>query len=78
MTAIHLQPCREPVGALRRHAAVEALNDAALSVRTVLRRWRQRQRERTELARLDPRTLADIGLTRAQAEFLSNKPFWRE
>ena len=35
-------------------------------------------RERAELAALDDRMLKDIGLTRADAEFLSNKPFWRE
>ena len=36
------------------------------------------RREREELAALDDRMLKDIGLTRADAEFLSNKPFWRE
>ena len=78
MAAIQLQLCHEHPGALRRRAAVEALSDAALSVRAVLRRWQQRRRQRNELARLDARTLADIGLTRAQADFLINKPFWRE
>jgi uncharacterized protein YjiS (DUF1127 family) len=43
-----------------------------------LREWRRRARDRAELAALDERTLADIGLTRADAEFLANKPFWRE
>jgi uncharacterized protein YjiS (DUF1127 family) len=33
---------------------------------------------RTELARLDDRMLKDIGLTRGDADFLSEKPFWRE
>jgi uncharacterized protein YjiS (DUF1127 family) len=42
-----------------------------------LREWRRRSRERAELAALDDRTLKDIGLTRSDAEFLSNKPFWR-
>ena len=42
------------------------------------REWRRRTRERSELAALDDRMLGDIGLTRADAEFLSNKPFWRE
>lgn len=78
MAAIHLQPCRDAPGMLRRRAAVEALGDAAHSVRAVLRQWRRRRRERDELARLDARTLADIGLSRAQADFLANKPFWRE
>jgi uncharacterized protein YjiS (DUF1127 family) len=43
-----------------------------------IRQWRRRHRERAELAALDDRTLADIGLTRGDAEFLVNKPFWRE
>ena len=43
-----------------------------------LREWRQRARDRSQLAQLDDRMLRDIGLTRADAEFLSNKPFWRE
>jgi uncharacterized protein YjiS (DUF1127 family) len=41
------------------------------------REWRQRSRDRAQLASLDDRMLRDIGLTRADAEFLSNKPFWR-
>jgi uncharacterized protein YjiS (DUF1127 family) len=43
-----------------------------------LRAWRQRLRERDQLARLDDRMLSDIGLTRADAEYLASKPFWRE
>jgi len=39
--------------------------------------WRQRARERAQLARLSDRMLADIGISRADAEFLINKPFWR-
>jgi len=39
--------------------------------------WRRRARERAELARLDSRLLADIGLSRAEAEFIANQPFWR-
>jgi uncharacterized protein YjiS (DUF1127 family) len=43
-----------------------------------LREWRRRSRDRAELARLDNRMLQDIGLTRGDAEFLINKPFWKE
>jgi uncharacterized protein YjiS (DUF1127 family) len=42
-----------------------------------LREWRRRARDRGQLAKLDDRMLRDIGLTRADAEFFSNKPFWR-
>ena len=40
--------------------------------------WRRRAHDRAQLAKLDDRTLRDIGLTQADAEFLSSKPFWRE
>ncbi|HJU17331.1 MAG TPA: DUF1127 domain-containing protein [Stellaceae bacterium] len=43
-----------------------------------LREWRRRSRGRADLAALDDRMLQDIGITRAEAEFLSHKPFWRE
>jgi uncharacterized protein YjiS (DUF1127 family) len=80
MTAIHLQP-RSPAcaQAARRHrTALDDLSDAAQSVVATLRAWRQRLRERDQLARLDDRMLSDIGLTRADAEYLASKPFWRE
>ncbi len=78
MTAIHLQPCRDLPGELRRHAALDALSDAADWLLAMVREWRRRGRERGQLAALDDRMLRDIGLTRADAEFLANKPFWRE
>lgn len=42
-----------------------------------LRQWRLRARERRELAGLDDHLLHDIGLSRSQAQFESDKPFWR-
>jgi uncharacterized protein YjiS (DUF1127 family) len=47
-------------------------------VRAALREWRRRRNGRLELARLDERMLRDIGLTRFDAEYEINKPFWRE
>jgi uncharacterized protein YjiS (DUF1127 family) len=41
------------------------------------RSWRRRAKDRAQLAALDNRMLADIGLTSAEAEILSQKPFWR-
>jgi uncharacterized protein YjiS (DUF1127 family) len=75
MTAIHWHAIRSRP---RRHNAVAALSDAWSSVGATLREWRRRGRDRAELARLDNRMLQDIGLTRGDAEFLINKPFWRE
>jgi uncharacterized protein YjiS (DUF1127 family) len=52
--------------------------ETAKGLFAVLREWRRRARDRANLAALDDRMLADIGISRADAEFLSNKPFWRE
>ena len=75
MAAIYWHQPRKPIG---QRGAIHALSDAGSRVAATVREWRRRARERAELAVLDERTLADIGLTRADAEFLSNKPFWRE
>ncbi len=45
---------------------------------STFREWRRRVRDRRELAGLDEAMLQDIGITRADAEFLSRKPFWRK
>lgn len=39
--------------------------------------WHERARERRELAALDSRMLADIGVDTATAADVANKPFWR-
>ena len=75
MAAIHWH---QPRYRASRHTALHALSDAGNHFVTTLREWTRRNRERAELAALDERMLKDIGLTRADAEFLSNKPFWRE
>jgi uncharacterized protein YjiS (DUF1127 family) len=43
-----------------------------------LREWRRRAQQRREIAGLSDLMLQDIGITRADAEYLANKPFWRE
>jgi len=43
-----------------------------------LREWRRRVRDRQQLADLSDAMLQDIGVSRAEAAFLANKPFWRE
>ncbi|HEX3862356.1 MAG TPA: DUF1127 domain-containing protein [Stellaceae bacterium] len=78
MTAIHMQPVRDCAHTVSRHAGIEALNDTTTWILGNLREWRRRIQERRELASLSERTLADIGVSRADADFLSNKPFWRE
>jgi uncharacterized protein YjiS (DUF1127 family) len=61
-----------------RRAHTDALGEAVRRVLYTLSVWRKRVRERNELARLDERALADIGLIQADRDFLVNKPFWRE
>ncbi|HZU88762.1 MAG TPA: DUF1127 domain-containing protein [Stellaceae bacterium] len=61
-----------------RSAAAPRPRRPAARALAVLREWRRRIRARAELAALDDRMLNDIGITRADAEFLSRKPFWRE
>ncbi len=79
MTAMHLHHSRQPrAGTVARHAGLDALSDTSDWVLATLRQWRRRIRERQQLSQLNERTLSDIGLTRADAEFLANKPFWRE
>jgi uncharacterized protein YjiS (DUF1127 family) len=70
---------------LARGAAPDAAARASQGLRSALRRafaevreWRRRTRGRAELARLDDRTLRDIGITRVDALFEINKPFWRD
>ena len=76
MTAIHWHATAGPAPAASRGSRIgRCLGNHVVAS---LREWRRRSRERAELAALDDRMLKDIGLTRADAEFLSNKPFWRE
>jgi uncharacterized protein YjiS (DUF1127 family) len=59
-------------------ASPHRLSGFLRGVRATLREWRRRKNGRLELARLDERMLRDIGLTRAEVDYESNKPFWRE
>jgi len=43
-----------------------------------LRAWRRRALDRRQLAGLSDEMLHDIGVSRAEAAYLANKPFWRE
>lgn len=83
---IHLQRCADSPSALHRRAALDALSDATqwvfqgalAGIGATVGEWRRRMRARGELSALDDRMLQDIGLSRSDAEFLANKPFWRE
>jgi uncharacterized protein YjiS (DUF1127 family) len=55
--------------------ALAALMRAAVAV---VRACHQRARQRGHLRRLSDRQLADIGITRADANHEAAKPFWRD
>jgi uncharacterized protein YjiS (DUF1127 family) len=68
---------RDAPSRLRRRAVRRPLRRALDRSVATLRAWRQRSRERAELARLDDRMLRDIGVTRCDVWREINKPFWR-
>jgi len=80
MTTTHFPAPRSAaaVAATRTRTALDDLGDAAQSFVATLRVWRRRLRERDQLSRMDERLLKDIGITRAEALRLSDKPFWKE
>jgi uncharacterized protein YjiS (DUF1127 family) len=43
----------------------------------LLREWLLRVHTRRDIAKLDPRTIRDLGLAPSQMEFEAQKPFWR-
>jgi uncharacterized protein YjiS (DUF1127 family) len=47
------------------------------SIVATLRDWRRRSVERSELARLDARTLRDIGVDPGVVNYEMRQPFWR-
>jgi uncharacterized protein YjiS (DUF1127 family) len=78
MTVIPFHEPRRHIGRVSHRSLWRTLTDATNGVLPTLRKWRRRTRDRTELAKFDDSMLQDIGLTRADAQFLINKPFWHE
>jgi uncharacterized protein YjiS (DUF1127 family) len=78
MSVLRLEGPRLGVTDFRREECRRPARNRSARVFASLREWRRRARDRAELAALDDRMLADIGISRADAEFLANKPFWRE
>ena len=76
MSAIRFEDVGGRVARARRSA--HAAGNAASRLFGELREWRRRSKGRAQLATLDDLMLKDIGISRADAEFLANKPFWRE
>ncbi len=78
MTAIRFEDAGGSAAEVRRHSARELASAAGARAVARFHEWRRRAKDRAQLATLDDRMLADIGITRAEAQFLSDKPFWRE
>jgi uncharacterized protein YjiS (DUF1127 family) len=78
MAVVQFEVARISPSQGRRGRSRSALRDTVGSMFETLSEWRRRARGRAELAALDDRMLRDIGLSPADAEFLANKPFWRE
>lgn len=43
----------------------------------ILATWRERAKQRRELATLDLRTMRDLGISPTDVQFEASKPFWR-
>ncbi len=59
------------------HPTLPGLRATARQASATLGVWRQRSRERRELARMTALDLHDIGLTRLDVVVETQKPFWR-
>lgn len=78
MSAIRFEDAGGCVSAVRRRSAPHSASHGAARMLAKFHEWRRRSSDRAQLAALDDRMLADIGISRAEAEFLANRPFWRE
>ena len=76
MMVVDWETARMPPREVRRHRRQHRVFSAA-RIFAQLREWRRRTKDRARLTALDDRMLADIGITRTEANFLSDKPFWR-
>ena len=57
---------------------VMVLLDCVTATLQLLETWRQRHRSSMQLARLESRTLRDIGISDSRRFVEVNKPFWEE
>jgi uncharacterized protein YjiS (DUF1127 family) len=78
MTAIRFEDAVGSIAEARRGSTRHFASRAAARLRARFHQWHRRSTDRARLATLDDRMLADIGISRAEAQFLSDKPFWRE
>ena len=60
------------------HPFLRGLTDMQDRCLAILREWERRAYERGRLSALSDQMVADIGLTREEADCLGRKPFWKE
>lgn len=70
----HARPAARHVGG---HGPSVTLADVAGALLRTFAVWRERARQRRVLAAMDDHLLKDIGLTRADVDHETGKPFWR-
>lgn len=73
MTSLTQQACAPAVASTDLGSVLRHLGR---TVRTTITVWRQRSASRRELRELDEHVLRDVGISRSQADFEGNKPFW--
>lgn len=71
-----LVPCDVPVGRQRTRTALDRGRQRTRSVATWLRLWLRTVVTRSELAEIEDRMLADLGISRAQAAFELSRAPW--
>ena len=75
MSTFSLQSNRGPASGLAPWR--ELVHDLARDLLDLALEWHERARSRRQLQGFSDRMLQDIGLTRAQVEVETDKPFWR-
>ena len=68
---------RPRVGKHKASERTRVLHHVLARAAAVVGEWRRRSRERSALAAMSDRSLRDIGITRYDAAYEANKPFWR-
>ncbi len=59
-------------------SAHPSFGERLLAVWKMLETWQVRARQRRRLLELDDRLLRDIGISRADAQRLADRPFWKD
>lgn len=67
-----------PFWGLRSRAAAGRPVNGLTALIAISALWLARSRQRRQLLTLDDRMLADIGISRADAQAEARKPFWRD